>query len=94
MIEAGDKVCFNKGADSVDYVTEINDLKEYKPSVSNHGHLPYKGDKPPFIIKGPGVRKDVVIPAGRLIDEAPTILAALGLTMPTADGQCMTELFE
>lgn len=94
MIEAGDKVCFSKGADSAEYVTEINDLKEYKPSVSNHGHLPQKGDKPPFIMKGPGIRKDVVVPSGRLIDEAPTILKTLGLSMPTADGTCLDALFE
>lgn len=94
MIEAGDKVCFGKAADAEQYITEINDLKEYKPSVSNHGHLPSKGDKPPFIIKGPGIRKDVDIPAGRLIDEAPTILRTLQLDMPSADGQCIEQLFE
>lgn len=94
MLEAGDRVCFSKGADSADYVTPIDDLKEYKPSVSNHGHLPHKGDKPPFIIKGPGVRKNVTLLAGRLIDEAPTILRPLGLSLLTADGRCMEELFE
>ena len=77
-----------------DILKEINDLKEYKPSVSNHGHLPQKGDKPPFIMKGPGIRKDVVVPSGRLIDEAPTILKTLGLSMPTADGTCLDALFE
>ena len=94
MLEAGEKVCFSKDVESADYITPINDLHEYKASVSNHGHLPQKGDKPPFILKGPGVRKDVVIPSGRLIDEAPTILRTLNLPMPSADGVCMDELFE
>ena len=94
QLEAGEKVCFSKDVESADYITPINDLHEYKASVSNHGHLPQKGDKPPFILKGPGVRKDVVIPSGRLIDEAPTILRTLNLPMPSADGVCMDELFE
>jgi len=94
VLEAGDKVCFSKDVASKSYVTAINDFHEYKPSVSNHGHLPYKGDKPPFIMKGPGIKRNIEISQGRLIDEAPTILKTLALQMPSADGVSMDQLFE
>lgn len=48
VIEAGDRVCFGRALDGEQLITSVNDIKEYKPSVSTHGHLPWKGDKPPF----------------------------------------------
>lgn len=94
VLEGCDKVSFGKDLVAPNPVTLVNDLREYKPSVSNHGHLPWKGDKPPFIIKGPGIKKELIISNGRLIDEAPTILKTLGLAMPDADGAYMDVLFE
>ena len=60
--------------------------KEYKPSVSTHGHLPWKGDKPPFIVAGPNAVSGRIIHGGRLIDHAPTILRLLGLEPIGMDG--------
>lgn len=75
-----------KGLDGEQLITSVNDIKEYKPSVSTHGHLPWKGDKPPFIVAGPNAVSGRIIHGGRLIDHAPTILRLLGLEPIGMDG--------
>ena len=60
--------------------------KSKSPSVSTHGHLPWKGDKPPFIVAGPNAVSGRIIHGGRLIDHAPTILRLLGLEPIGMDG--------
>lgn len=52
------------------------DSEDYKFSVSTHGHLPHRGEKPCFIMHGKGINPGEVIGAG-LIDEAPTFLDLL-----------------
>ena len=86
VIEAGDRVCFGRALDGEQLITSVNDIKEYKPSVSTHGHLPWKGDKPPFIVAGPNAVSGRIIHGGRLIDHAPTILRLLGLEPRGMDG--------
>lgn len=86
VIEAGDRVCFGRALDGEQLITSVNDIKEYKPSVSTHGHLPWKGDKPPFIVAGPNAVSGRIIHGGRLIDHAPTILRLLGLEPIGMDG--------
>ncbi len=61
-----------------------DDWKYYKGS---HGYAPEKGTNPPFIICGKRAKNGVVIPFGRLVDEAPTIMKLFGIDMPTADGK-------
>ena len=68
------------------------DNSDYKISVSAHGHLPTKGPQPTFFAAGPQVRPGVTVARGRLIDEAPTWAALLGLTMPAAQGRPVREL--
>lgn len=68
------------------------DNTDYKLSVSSHGHLPTKGPQPTFFMAGPQVKTGVVRETGRLIDEAPTWAALLGVEMPWAQGQAFTEL--
>ena len=86
VIEAGDRVCFGRALDGEQLITSVNDIKEYKPSVSTHSHLPWKGDKPPFIVAGPNAVSGRIIHGGRLIDHAPTILRLLGLEPIGMDG--------
>ncbi len=57
------------------------DNRDYKLSVSAHGHLPTKGPQPTFFMAGPAIRQGVVLDRGRLIDEAPTWAAVLGVKM-------------
>ena len=68
------------------------DNSDYKLSVSAHGHLPVKGPQPTFFMAGPQVKAGVVLEEGRLIDEAPTWAALLGVRMPQAEGRAYTEL--
>lgn len=86
VIEACPRVCFGKSMDPENIVTKRWDSKDMPPSVSNHGHLPFKGDKPPFIVKGPNAAQGKVIKGGRLIDHAPTILRLMGLEPKEMDG--------
>ena len=70
--------------------TSVDEIREYKLSVSTHGHLPEKGDKPPFILSGPDVIPGKVQKGGYLVDEAPTILRLLGITENHMDGTPFT----
>ena len=58
----------------------------------SHGHHPDKGPQPVFFAKGPAFRCGAALPHADLIDEAPTIAASLGLSMPGCDGRVLTEL--
>ena len=87
VVEAADRVAFDKVADAENLTIPVQDVTEYKASVSTHGHLPEKGDKPPFIMCGPNVVENRIIKGGNLIDEAPTILRLLGVEVKKMDGK-------
>lgn len=59
---------------------------------STHGHLPEKGPQPPFLCMGPAFQKHVVLPAGKIVDVAPTLAKAMGLALPQAQGEPMESL--
>lgn len=86
VIEAGDRVTFGRIPDADCLASPVEEMKEYKMAVSNHGHLPWKGDKPPFILSGPDVRSGVVLQGARLVDEAPTIARLFGAQPTHMDG--------
>ena len=86
VVEAGERTAFDKVANATEYFTSVDEIREYKLSVSTHGHLPEKGDKPPFILSGPDVIPGKTQKGGRLVDEAPTILRLLGITDHDMDG--------
>lgn len=71
-----------------------HDNSDYKFSAATHGHSPENGDKPCFLLAGPGVRKGAVTGEACLVDEAPTILALLGTVMPASDGRVLEELLQ
>ena len=87
VIEAADRVAFDKVVDADALTIPVQEVKEYKASISTHGHLPEKGDKPPFIMCGPDVVENQVIKGGYLIDEAPTILKLFGIEAEQMDGK-------
>lgn len=60
--------------------------------LANHGHDPAVGEKPFFLLHGPHARRGARLCGARLIDEAPTVAAVLGLEMPWADGRALREL--
>lgn len=67
---------------------------DYRFGRATHGYLPHKGPQPVFLAKGPGFKENVVLPEGRLIDEAPTYAALLGVEIPGTEGRAMTELLK
>lgn len=66
------------------------DRSDYKFSVATHGHLPFRGEKPCFIVCGPQIEPGVHYGA-RLIDEAPTMLSLLGIPFDATsiDGEAL-----
>ena len=68
------------------------DNEDYRKGRATHGYLPRKGPTPVFYVNGPAFKKGGVIEEGRLVDEAPTMAAVLGITMPDTDGHAVSEL--
>ena len=60
--------------------------------LANHGHDPAVGEKPFFLLHGPHARCGARLRGARLVDEAPTVAAVMGLEMPWADGRALREL--
>lgn len=89
VLEAGEHVTFGKLTDQVQSATPVSEMQAYKLSNANHGHLPEKGDKPPFIVSGPDAKAGQVLEGGCLVDEAPTILRLLGITPQGMDGTAL-----
>jgi hypothetical protein len=59
-----------------------------------HGHCPDEpGIDASFIASGAGIRRAGAIPRVRMIDVGPTIAAALGLTLPDAEGRPIEGVF-
>ncbi|MBU2703710.1 putative AlkP superfamily pyrophosphatase or phosphodiesterase [Sporomusaceae bacterium BoRhaA] len=85
VVEAPDFSAFSNAHERFIIPTQATD---YKYNVSTHGHLPDRGEKPCFIIHNSGYSPQV-IKNGRLIDEAPTILALLGIEMKNIDGRSL-----
>ena len=75
-------------------VLDRNNNDDYRYGRATHGHLPEKGPQPVFAAKGPAFRDGAVLPSGRLVDEAPTLAAVLGLEIPGADGHPVRELLK
>lgn len=65
------------------------DTSDYRFGRATHGHHPDRGPSPTLIAFGPSIREGALLERGRLVDEAPTFAAALGLRMDGADGSVM-----
>ncbi|MBQ7248070.1 MAG: alkaline phosphatase family protein [Lachnospiraceae bacterium] len=70
------------------------DLSDYRLGMATHGYRPEKGPQPVFLCKGPSVEDDVMIGRGEIIDEAPTLAATFGGTMPDAEGRVIGEILK
>ena len=75
-------------------VIRPTDNRDYKLSVSAHGHLPMKGPQPTFFASGPQIIRGAVVEKGRLIDQAPTYASILGVSLKTAQGKPMNEILK
>ena len=61
-------------------------------SVASHGHLPERDETTTFFACGPSIRKGIVIPRTKMINEAPTMAAMVGLNMDKCEGHVIKEL--
>jgi hypothetical protein len=66
--------------------------EDYRKGKATHGYLPSKGPRPVFYAKGPAFQNGVTLEDGLLVNTAPTIAKALGITMPDTDGSAVDEL--
>ncbi len=74
-----------------EFITPLNNAS-YRTSLATHGHLPYKGVQPCFILVNPFHPRQVHLDHGRVIDQAPTLARCLGFAMTTCDGKPIEEL--
>ena len=70
-------------------------LPDRKLHSATHGFSPKKKKyATTLMVSGPGIDKDAVVEKGRLIDEGPTLLHAIGLKFPEAtDGRIINKIF-
>lgn len=90
VLEGGEGYTFGKTVAATITNEVTND--DYKFSTATHGHLPTKGDKPPFILSGPSIRAKTLIEGAHLVDEASTIMKLFDIVIPDADG-CILDVF-
>lgn len=88
MMEAAPNYAFSD--DTAGALVTAADSSDYTYAVSTHGHLPYRGEMPCFIVAGPGVSAGHYAGA-RLVDEAPTLMDLAGIPYDRAalDGESL-----
>lgn len=86
MAEAAEGYAF--ADDAAGELMVPTDQSDYKYSVSTHGHLPERGEKPCFIIHGKGIAPAENTGA-ELIDEAPTMMEILGIRHDQLPGRSL-----
>jgi predicted AlkP superfamily pyrophosphatase or phosphodiesterase len=75
-------------------VAFVDDLALEKKVKATHGFGPsHPAAQCLFIIKGPGIRKGIVLPSARMEDIAPTLMRALSFDMPSAQGDILSNCF-
>ncbi|MGX9758471.1 alkaline phosphatase family protein [Clostridioides difficile] len=79
VIEGIEGISF--GNDLEGNIIKDSDIKDYKFAVATHGHLPTKGNRPPFIAFGPKIKTGVVEEEGDLRAHAATILKLFNLKL-------------
>ena len=67
-------------------------LQDLPRRAGSHGYAPETGPSPVFLGVGPGFRAGATLEACDLADEAPTLAALLGASLPRAQGRVLREL--
>ena len=70
------------------------DASDYRYGRGTHGHEPHKGPQPTFIAKGPSFKEDCVIENGCMLNHAPTLARALGISLTEAMGKPVYEILK
>lgn len=79
VIEGVEGISF--GNDLFGSIIKGSNTKDYKFAVATHGHLPTKGNKPPFMAFGPNIKRGIVIEDGDIRSHAATILKIFDLNL-------------
>lgn len=70
------------------------DLSDYRFGRATHGHLPDKGPQPTLIAFGPSFQKNATVERRPIVDVAPTLAMAMGLSLKDTDGSPITEILK
>lgn len=92
VIETDGYTAFNQSC--VRPVVKNHDFTDYRYGRATHGYLPDKGPQPTLAAAGPHIRNGTVLEKGKIIDLAPTFAALLGVDLPGADGEVITEIID
>lgn len=68
------------------------DFTDYRYGRGTHGQLPHIGPQPIFIVNGPAFKSGVIIENGDILNHAPTLVSALGISLKDAKGKPIYEL--
>ncbi|MFB6466347.1 ectonucleotide pyrophosphatase/phosphodiesterase [Cytobacillus sp. Hz8] len=78
----------------IDKITE-KDLSEKRYTLASHGYSPEKDNYTTiFMAMGKGIKRNIFLPAMRLIDEGPTLARLLGFQLENTDGRILEELLD
>ena len=70
------------------------DPGNYSVGRGKHGHAPEKGPQPIFIANGPSFKSGVILECGDILNHAPTLASALGVTVRGVTGHSVNEILE
>lgn len=73
-------------------VIKENDFSDFRFGKATHGYCPELGPQPVMVAKGPSFRKGVVLESCPIVDEAPTYARILGVALPDAQGEPISEM--
>lgn len=90
LAETDGKTAFSPRWDTE--VTTDVDPADWRTNRAGHGHLPWKGPRPMFIVRNPFSQRRCTLESGRLVDEAPTMARLLDFDLPGCDGTPIGEL--
>lgn len=90
MLETDGRTSFSARPD-FPLITATDD-SDYRTSKASHGHQPERGPQPPFTVRDPFAAGQVSLAHGRIVDQAPTLAALLGISMDGCDGTVIPEL--
>lgn len=90
VLEAADgySIISNFGNDFVSLLS----LPKGVEGFGNHGHLPSRGNKPPFMVSNPDIPGYSVVKGGKMLDLAPTICLIHGLKFWPMQGNAIEEI--
>ena len=70
------------------------DNSDYRLGRATHGYLPDKGPQPVLLAAGPAFKEGIMLESGSIMDNAPTLARAMGISFPKCDGQVLNAILK